>query len=132
MVNKTGPGIQPATPFVKPKEARVERKDPRKGGDDTSFQGLLDQMQGRKELVFSAHARERIESRKIDLKANDLHRIEEVIDKVKAKGARSSLLLFGEVALLASVTNRTIITAVDGSEEREQIFTGIDSAVIFR
>ncbi|MDZ4131884.1 MAG: TIGR02530 family flagellar biosynthesis protein, partial [Dethiobacteria bacterium] len=94
---------------------------------------LLDQaQQSKQEVVFSAHARERIESRNIEFDAEDMSRIEDAMDKVKAKGARSSLLLFGEVALLASVTNRTIITAVDGADDREQIFTGIDSAVILR
>lgn len=133
MVNKTGPHFKPNTvPEVKPKSGQAVRKSPQKSGEEVSFHQVLGKLQEKQEVVFSAHARERIESRKIELNSEDMHRIEEAMDKVKAKGARSSLLMFGEVALLASVTNRTIITAVDGSEEREQIFTGIDSAVILR
>ncbi len=134
MINKTGPHIQPNTPAVKPKPGQVGKKNTGspKDGDNLSFHQVLDKLQEKQEVVFSAHARERIESRNIELDQDDLNRIEEAMDKVKAKGARSSLLMFGEVALLASVTNRTIITAVDGATEKEQIFTGIDSAVILR
>jgi len=100
-------------------------------GDAVSFQQLLNQSQSRP-LVISAHARERMESRNIQLEEADISKISEAMEKAEAKGARSSLLLYGEIALLASVTNRTIITAVDGAAEREQVFTGIDSAVILK
>ncbi len=133
MANKIGPHINPNTPEIKPKSGQAIRKTPEKNAEDrASFHQVLGKLQEKQEVVFSAHARERIESRNIKLGQDDLNRIEEVMDKVKARGARSSLFMLGEVALLASVTNRTIITAVDGTEEKEQIFTGIDSAVIVR
>ncbi len=132
MVNKPGPHIHTTVPAVKPKPGTTAGRKAEKVSGDIAFHQVLDRLQEKKEVVFSAHARERIESRKIELGREDLDRIEEAMDKVKAKGARSSLLMFGEVALLASVTNRTIITAVDGGDDREQIFTGIDSAVILR
>ena len=50
--------------------------------------------------------------------------------KAAAKGARSSLLVMKDVALIVSVTNRTVITAVDGSSLKDNVFTNIDSAVI--
>ena len=132
MVDKTNAGFHKVNPPVKTKSTpaapRVKADQP----GSLSFHQLLDRVQSKQEVVFSAHARERIESRKIELGQEDLLRIGEAIDKVKAKGARQSLLMFGEVALLASITNRTIITAVDGADDREQIFTGIDSAVILR
>jgi flagellar operon protein len=36
----------------------------------------------------------------------------------------------GELALVVSVKNNTVITAVDGANLRENVFTNIDSAVI--
>ena len=54
------------------------------------------------------------------------------MEKAGSKGARSSLLLYGDIALVASVVNRTIITAIDDVEAREHIFTGIDSAIIVK
>lgn len=98
-----------------------------------SFAETLQQVKRRRNAItISAHARERMATRKIELREEDLQRINEAMDRAGARGARSSLLLYGEVALLASITNRTIITAVDGAEEQEQIFTGIDSAVIIK
>jgi len=132
MVDKPGPYLKTTDPVVKPAPGKAPARKQQPGRKDISFHQVLDQVQEKQEVVFSAHARERIENRKIEIGAEDLHKIEQAMDKVKAKGARSSLLMFGDVALLASVTNRTIITAVDGKEEQEQIFTGIDSAVILK
>lgn len=132
MVNKTGSQIRPAGQTPGSGLSKPARKSSEQLQGDLSFHQVLDRVKEKREVVFSAHARERIESRKIEFGAEDMHRIEEAMDKVKAKGARSSLLMFGDVALLASVTNRTIITAVDGADESEQVFTGIDSAVIIR
>ncbi len=132
MVDKPGPHLKPTDPAIKPTPGKTPARKQGQSRKGLSFHQVLDQVQEKQEVVFSAHARERIENRKIELGAEDLHKIEQAMDKVKAKGARSSLLMFGDVALLASVTNRTIITAVDGKEEQEQIFTGIDSAVILK
>ncbi len=132
MVNRTGSKIETGIAPVKQKPGWVDQKSAVNKAGDISFHQMLDQVKVRQEVTFSAHAKERIESRKIEFKAEDLFRIEEAMDRAQAKGSRSSLLLFGEVALVASVTNRTIITAVDSTENREQIFTGIDSAVILK
>ena len=91
------------------------------------FQTAVDRGFG---LKFSAHARERLQSRHISLDEGDLARIRGAVDKAAAKGARSSLLVMNDVALIVSVTNRTVITAVDGQNLKENVFTNIDSAVI--
>jgi len=121
----------PARAAVNKAESAPSGKAPSAGLSRISFQQQLDQAQCRR-LVFSAHARERLESRNIRIEEADMRRISEAMDRAGAKGARPSLLLFGDIALLASVSNRTIITAVDGAEQQEQIFTGIDSAVILK
>lgn len=98
---------------------------------DLSFQELLREKQGKAgELNISAHARERMEDRDIQLGEKDLQKISDAVDRAAEKGVRSSLLLYGDVALVASVTNRTIVTAVDGESSKEQVFTNIDGAVI--
>ena len=93
---------------------------------------MLEDIIQRKDITFSAHALSRLEQRKIKLDREDLHKITEAIDKIAAKGARAPLLLYNDIALLVSVPNRTVITAVDGTVENEQIYTHIDSAVIFK
>ncbi len=55
--------------------------------------------------------------------------LESAMDKAEAKGARESLLLYKDIAFIASIKSRTLITAVDPKESKEKIFTNIDSAV---
>ena len=50
----------------------------------------------------------------------------------EAKGAKESLILMDQLALVVSVKNRTVITAVDGASLKDNVFTNIDSAVIIK
>ena len=81
-------------------------------------------------LKFSAHAKERLSLRNIDLSAEDVSRMTTAVNKAAAKGAKQSLLVMDNQAFIVSVTNRTVITALDGSNMKENVFTNIDSAVI--
>ena len=56
--------------------------------------------------------------------------MEEAVDKARNKGGRETLILLGDVALVVSVVNRTVITAIDGDSLKDNVFTQIDSAVI--
>jgi len=102
----------------------------RKAGD-LSFQELLKQKEEQK-LNISSHAKERMEDRNIKLEEEDLQKISEAVDRAAEKGVRSSLVLYGDVAMVASVTNRTIVTAVDENSSSEHVFTNIDGAVIVK
>jgi flagellar operon protein len=53
-------------------------------------------------------------------------------DKAEQKGAKQSLFMLDNVAMVVSIKNRTVITAVDGDSMRENVFTNIDSAAIIR
>lgn len=81
-------------------------------------------------LKFSAHAKERLGLRNINLSADDVNRMTDAVNKAAAKGARQSLLVMDNQAFIVSVTNRTVITALDGGSMKENVFTNIDSAVI--
>jgi len=81
-------------------------------------------------LKFSAHAKERLSLRNISLSPEDMARMTYAVNKAAAKGARQSLLVMDHQAFIVSVTNRTVITALDGSSMKENVFTNIDSAVI--
>lgn len=80
-------------------------------------------------VTFSTHAKQRLQRRGISLTDDDLVRIHRAVDKAAFVGARSSLLLMGQVALVVSVTKRTVITAITRSALEENVFTNIDSAV---
>jgi flagellar operon protein len=46
------------------------------------------------------------------------------------KGSKESLIYLDDIAMVVSVENRTVITAMDGSNAKKNIFTNIDSAAI--
>ncbi len=130
MISRTGP-LNPAAPGRSPVPVRRPERRPAPEHRGFSFQDLLEKTQVREEgLVFSAHARERLESRRIRLQEGDLDKLSRAMEKAGQKGARSALLLYGTLAMITSVPNRTIITAVDTAGAGAQVFTNIDSAVI--
>jgi flagellar operon protein len=106
------------------RSAQIERNAQR-------FQQILDQeIVSKKSIRISAHAQQRLEQRNITLSDADLEALNRGMEKAENKGAKESLLLYKDLALIASVRNRTVITAVSQSEAKENVFTNIDSAVI--
>lgn len=81
-------------------------------------------------LKFSAHAMQRLQSRNISLTSEDVSKMNAMADKAAAKGAKSSLFIVRDVAMVVSIKNRTVITAVDSDSMKDNVFTNIDSAAI--
>ena len=81
-------------------------------------------------LKFSAHAIQRLQSRNITLSADDVQRMNAMADKAAAKGAQQSLFMLRDAAMIVSIRNRTVITAVDPASMKENVFTNIDSAAV--
>lgn|SRR5690554_2219636 len=81
-------------------------------------------------IKFSAHAEKRLAARNIQLTQGQIATLERAVDRLQAKGGRESLVLLDDVAFVVSVPNRTVITAVDGSSMKENVFTNIDSAIL--
>lgn len=81
-------------------------------------------------VKFSQHAIERLQKRNISLDQEKLAKLNDAVNKAAQKGARESLVLMNDLALVVSVKNRTVITAMDGASMKNNIFTNIDSAVI--
>lgn len=100
------------------------------GRPTDSFARILESKLQQPGLKFSAHAAKRLESRGIKLTDEQLRTLEEAVEKARKKGGRETLILMGDVALVVSVVNRTVITAIDGESLKENVFTQIDSAVI--
>ncbi|MBO8141049.1 MAG: hypothetical protein H0Z37_02560 [Firmicutes bacterium] len=115
-----GPGgskqVQPAVP-VRAKGA-------------PSFQEVLRERLDVPPLRFSAHAEARLRQAGIDLNGAQRMRLQSAVERAAAKGARESLILMDDLALVVSIRNRTVITAVDKTRSRENVFTNIDSTVI--
>ena len=97
----------------------------------SSFQQVFqDALNKTQEIRFSKHAAMRMEQRNIALSPLELAKMREAIDKAKAKGIKDSLVLMSNAAFVVNVPSRTVITAVDGENMKESIFTNIDGAVI--
>jgi flagellar operon protein len=94
-------------------------------GTGPDFAGILQD-----QLKVSGHAKTRLESRNIQLGKAEWDRVLEGVNRAAAKGAKESLVMIDDVALVVSVKNRTVITAVDQANLKDNVFTNIDSAVI--
>jgi flagellar operon protein len=92
-----------------------------------AFEAEMDRERG---VAFSAHARERLRLRRVDVGQETQMRLMDAVDRAAAKGGRSSLVLIDDLAFVVSVPNRTVITAMDRSQCRDSVFTHIDSAVV--
>lgn len=82
------------------------------------------------QVKFSQHAQERLKSRNLQLTSQDMTKLNDAVEKIAKKGARESLVYLNDVALVVSIKNKMVITAMDGSSAKDNIFTNIDSAVI--
>lgn len=81
-------------------------------------------------VKFSSHANKRLQARNIALDNGQLAKLEDAVEKARNKGGRETLILVDNVAMVVSVTNRTVITVMDGDNLKDNVFTQIDSAVI--
>ncbi|TDA69416.1 MAG: hypothetical protein D9V47_05845 [Clostridia bacterium] len=93
----------------------------------SAFARVLEQ-----EIRLSRHAAARLQARRIGLEAENLSRLQSALDLAASKGARESLVIMDDTAMVVSVPSRTVITAVDLGQAEERVFTNIDSAVIIR
>lgn len=108
----------------------IGQSRPRQGktAAGASFADILDNAS--RKVSFSNHAMQRLESRNLKLSNQDLQKLDDTVDKMAQKGAKESLIYMKDMAFVVSVPNRTVITAMDGSSAKENIFTNIDSAAI--
>jgi flagellar operon protein len=81
-------------------------------------------------LRFSAHAAARLKQRGIELSEGQHARLENAVNKAALKGSRDALVLLDDTAMVVSVKNKTVITALGMQQAKENVFTNIDSAVV--
>ena len=120
------PNVAPVRPPQRPQGVPVQI--PPTAGQ--SFRDVLEKTVPGEPLKFSAHAMARLQSRNITLSQDDVQKMNAMADKAAAKGAKNSLFMMRDVALVVSIKNRTVITAVDQDSMKENVFTNIDSAAI--
>lgn len=81
-------------------------------------------------VKFSAHASARLRQRGIELTDGQLHRLDSAVHRAAAKGAKDALVMMDDTAMVVSVKNKTVITALGMSQAKDNVFTNIDAAVI--
>ncbi len=99
------------------------------GVPEGTFQEMLERARAQA-IKLSGHAQQRLAKANRTLSEEEMTQLARAVDRAAAKGSRDALVLMRDLALVVSVKNRTVITAVDGNRIRENIFTNIDSAVI--
>ena len=96
------------------------------GGD---FKELLDKKTGSHEVNFSKHAIERISARNLELGREETEKISTAIDLAGKKGIKNSLIIMGDMVLIANIQSRTIVTVIDRQNMKDKVFTNVDGAV---
>lgn len=96
------------------------------------FQRLFQETLTRKDnnIKISAHAEQRMQERNIKLQESDMDALKDAMNDLEKKGARESLMIYKDMAFIASVRNRTIITTMNNNEM--DVVTNIDSAIIVK
>lgn len=99
--------------------------------ENTDFKDILSKEINRNDsFTISNHAAERLKTRNISLNEADMNKINDGINKALEKGSNESLLLYKDLVLVASIKNRTIITAMDKESSKGNVFTNVDSVVL--
>jgi flagellar operon protein len=109
-------------------ESLKKTQTPFKESSTKSFDDVLNEELTR--TKFSQHAKSRIESRNLELTSDDLSKLDGAIDKASEKGAKDSMIFLRDMAFIVNVKNRTVVTALDSEQIKENVFTNIDSVVI--
>lgn len=110
---------------------RPHQSKPATGNTSNStFAQVLDQKLPTQGVKFSQHAQDRLRARNINFSAGELANLEGAVNSVAQKGGKESLVMMGDSALVVSIKNRTVVTAMDRSQMKGNVFTNIDSAVV--
>ncbi|EHJ01477.1 flagellar operon protein [Clostridium sp. DL-VIII] len=97
--------------------------------DETSFKSVLEDLKNKDEgFTVSKHAAMRLNN--INFTEEDMKEIQKGFEIAKDKNSKNTVMLYKDIALIASVENKTLITAVEKDRAKDNIFTNVDSVVI--
>lgn len=98
---------------------------------EAGFQDILrEKIVQKDDIKLSSHAQKRLVERQMHLQKSDINKLTNAMNKLEEKGAKESLMIYKDMAFIASVKNRTIITAMGSSDL--DIVTNIDSTMIVK
>ncbi len=97
----------------------------KKPDQEQSFREILHQHR----VSFSKHANQRTEERNIKMSQADLGRLGEACSKAEEKGIRDALIVMNDSAFIVNAANKVVITVMDKSEMKDNVFSNIDGAI---
>lgn len=96
---------------------------------EARFQDVLDGVKSKDQsFTVSKHAASRLNE--INFTKEDMEQIQKGFKIAQDKNSKNTVMLYKDVALIASVENKTLITAVEKDRAKDNIFTNVDSVVI--
>ena len=115
----------------RPEQAQKLDTDVSDVAEKDSFKSILTEMLHKNsEVNFSKHAVKRAVDHNIELTDDNLSRLNEGVKMASEKNLEEPLILVGNTAFLVNIPNNIVITAVDSSDMKGNVFTNIDGTVI--
>ncbi|MFM9535011.1 TIGR02530 family flagellar biosynthesis protein [Lysinibacillus sp. IITD104] len=112
-----------------PMHPSIRTVQPKPINTQQSFKAHL-QEASKHELKVSKHANERIIERKINISEQEWQVVSDKVFEAHSKGVKQPLVLMDQAALIVSAKNATVITAMDRTEAKQQLFTNIDGTIV--
>ncbi len=113
----------PFVPIIKENQQVAKKQQLGGSAFDDLFRKELDK------IKFSAHAMKRLETRNIEMSDVEMSKLQDAISRAEAKGAKDSLVMMSNKALIVNIPNKTVVTALNMEESIDNVFTNIDSVV---
>ena len=95
-----------------------------------SFANHLKEIPQNRKLKISKHANDRIIERNILISEQEWQELADKVYEARSKGVNQPLVLMDQAALIVSAKNETVITAMERSETKNQLFTNIDGTIV--
>jgi flagellar operon protein len=115
----------PLQPIIRPSISSKQGTSPR-----NSFLQHLQDATIKTELKISKHASLRLNERNIHITDAEWQLVSEKVSEARSKGVNDSLVLMDQALLIVSAKNSTVITAMDRTEAKNQLFTNIDGTIV--
>ena len=116
--------------LIQPVKQQSNNGNVRVASEVQTFESVLQQAVGKNTGVkFSKHAEMRMQARNINLTQTQKAKIDSAVNKAEQKGVKDSLVILDNMAFVVNVNSKTVITAVNNSELKDNVFSNIDGAV---
>ena len=113
-----------------PLQPTIRGQQPKSVTPQKSFEYHLQEATVKQELKVSKHANERIIERNIHISEQEWQIVSDKVFEARSKGVKQPLVLMNQAALVISAKNATVITAMDRTEAKNQLFTNIDGTIL--